>query len=233
MDGAGDCTAFAREQRSGAVRWGQRALCGCNSAAQQRTVGVRTTMREEQLHMHALLLHCQSLLVDSPVLSVKLDGAAKGKRDSAGRHHSYTQERDAWRTAIIWARRAGGQVAAAERLGGGESPSRHKSGQTAEDATGAAVASSTQPQPAVLRGEARSGGKRRVVYWGWLRGIASSGKRPSASVAAAGRHGSPAQSTASERGLAACRHGERCKPTVACISQHVMIPHQCVRSVSG
>jgi len=99
----------------------------------------------------------------------------------------------------MWTRTTGGQVAAAERLGGGESPSRQRSGLTAEDATGAAVSSSTQPQPAVLRGEARSPGKRRVVYWGWLRGIASSGKRPSAAVAAAEMQESAAQNTASER----------------------------------
>lgn len=193
-----DCTPFVRGQRREAVGWSQTAICGRNSAAQHRRVGVRTTMREEQLHMSALLMHCMSQLAHSPVSSVKLDSAAKAKGDAAGRQHSYAREHDAWSAAIMWARTSGGQIAAAEMPGGGENASRHRSGQTAEDAKGAAVSSSTEPQPAVLRGEARSGGKRHAVYWTWLRGIASSGKRPSAAVATAGRHGSPAESTANE-----------------------------------
>jgi hypothetical protein len=169
VDGAAYCTPSVRGQRSGAIRWGQRALCGCNSAAQQRTVGVRTTKRDEQLHMHALPMHSQSLLVDSPVSSVKPDSAAKAKGDASGMQHSYAQERDAWSKAIMWTRTTGGQVAAAERLGGGENASRHRSAQTAEDAKGAAVSSTTQPQPAVLRGEARSGGKGHAECWGGRR----------------------------------------------------------------
>src|SRR5680860_264788 len=66
-------------------------------------------------------------------------------------------------------RTAGGYVAAAEALGGGEHASWHRSRWAAEDATGAAECSSAEHQPAVLRGEARSGGKGRVVHWGWPR----------------------------------------------------------------
>jgi hypothetical protein len=130
---------------------------------------MRTTMREEQLRMHALLMHCMPQLAHSPVSSVKPDSAASAKGDAAGMQQSYARKRDAWSTTITWLRTAGGQVAAAERLGGGESESRHKSGQTAEDAKGAAVSSSTQPQPAVLRGEARSGGKGHAECWGGRR----------------------------------------------------------------
>ena len=48
-------------------------------------------MREEQLHMHALLLHYMSQLADSPVSSVKPDSAAKAKGDAAGIQHSYAR----------------------------------------------------------------------------------------------------------------------------------------------
>src|SRR5680860_241701 len=86
------------------------------------------------------------------------------RADAAERDCCISVQHDAASAVTMRMRTAGGHVAAAEALGGGEHASWHRSRWAAEDATGAAEGSSTDYQAAVLRGQVRSGEKGRVVH---------------------------------------------------------------------
>lgn len=86
------------------------------------------------------------------------------KADTEERECRISVQQHAVSSLTMRIRTAGCHVAAAEWMGDGEHASWHRSRWAAEDATGAAEGSSTEHQPAVLRGEARSGGKGCVVH---------------------------------------------------------------------
>lgn len=179
-------------------------LCGRHTAAQQRRVRVRTTMHEDQLHTHALPLHCLSLHADSPVWPRHMSegqplqsgrcgervwhlrAAASSKQPDDTDAHSKRPRRCC---GVAGRRRA--RVMAQEQMGGGGCD---RSGRRQRHRASACCAH--------RRGEL---GREQSWCLVWLveRSGTAIGAGPSAAVAATERQESTEQSTAGERCLVA------------------------------